>query len=156
MSFFGVVAVVRINVHDVHRALVKIYEQGYKFGQRFIYLRGMPTHDKADSSQSGIEEKINYILYYKPDVGASHPTVNTAKVLQEGHHSMVALTYIDMNGLSKEATIVPHNGGTFLGSETTDFVQVIEGSTAYRFDTKTKRLGQGQQFSNLASLLAQK
>ena len=147
---------VRINVHDVHRALVRIYEQGYKFGQRFIYLRGMPTHDKADNSQSGIEEKINYILHDKPDVGANHPTVNTAKIIQEGHHSMVALTYIDMNRLSNAPTIIPHNGGTFLGSEITDFVQIIEGSTAYRFDTITKRLGQGQHFSNLTSLLAQK
>jgi len=148
--------VVRINVHDVHRALVRIYEQGYKFGQRFVYLRGMPTHDKADELQSGIEEKVNYILYDRPNVGANHPTVNAAKILQEGHHSMIALTYIDMNRLSDAPTIIPHNGGTFLGSEITDFVQVIEGSTAYRFDTKTKLLGPGQQFSNLTSLLSRK
>lgn len=147
---------VRINVHDVHRALVRVYEQGYKFGQRFVYLRGVPTHDKADKSQSGIEEKINYILYDKPDVGANHPTVNSAKILQEGHHSMIALTYIDMNRLSSAPTIIPDNGGTFLGSEITDFVQIIEGSTAYRFDTKTKLLGQGQSFSNITSLLSRK
>ena len=147
---------VRISVHDVHRALVRIYEQGYKFGQRFVYLRGAPTHDKTDGSQSGIEEKINYLIHDGPVVGANHPTVNSSKVLQEGHHSMVALTYIDMNGLSKASTIIPHNGGTFLGSETTDFVQIIEGTTAYRFDTNTKLLEQGQNFANITSLLSRR
>ena len=145
---------VRISVHDVHRALVRIYEQGYKFGQRFVYLRGAPTHDKTDGSQSGIEEKINYLLYDKPVVGANHPTANASKILQEGHHSMVALTYIDMNRLSDSPTIIPHSGGTFLGSETTSFVQIIEGNIAYRFDTKTKILGQGQNFSNITNLLS--
>jgi len=148
--------VVRINVHDVHRALVRVYEQGYKFGQRFVYVRGVPTHDKADRSQSGIEEKINYILHDIPGVGANHPTVNTANILQEGHHSMIALTYIDMSGLSNAATIIPENGGTFLGSEVVDFVEIIEGSTAYRFDTKTKLLGQGRNFSNISSLLSRR
>ncbi|OUS31611.1 hypothetical protein A9Q99_03315 [Gammaproteobacteria bacterium 45_16_T64] len=147
---------VRITVHDVHRALIRIYEQGYRFGQRFVYLRGTPIHDKADESQSGIEEKINYILFDKPNVGANHPTVNSAKVLQEGHHSMVALAYIEMNRLSNTPPIIPHNGGTFLGSEITHFVQIIEGSTAYRFDTRTKLLGQAQHFSNITTLLAMK
>lgn len=147
---------IRISVHDVHRALVRIYEQGYKFGQRFVYVRGVPLHDKAEKTQSGIEEKINFLLHDKPDVGANHPTVNSAKIIQEGHHSMVALTYIEMSGLSGGPTVVPHNGGTFLGSETTDFVYVIEGTTAYKFDAKTRLLGAGQHFSNVSSLLSAK
>lgn len=147
---------VKINVHEVHRALIRIYEQGYKFGQRFVYLRGMPLHDKAGESQSGIEEKINFLLYDQPEVGANHPTVNSSKIIQEGHHSMVALTYIEMNGLSNSPPVIPHNGGTFLGSEITDFVQIIEGSIAYRFDAKTRLLGPGQNFSNVTSLLSMK
>ena len=76
-------------------------------------------------------------------------------VLQEGHHSMVALTLLKLKNLSREDLIEPDpKGGNMFVSQ--KMVRIIEGNTVYIFDVATQALGAGKVYTNTQEALRAK
>lgn len=146
---------VKINALDVANAIRNIYSRGYKFGQDFVFVRGTPSGatGRFSPGQSGVEEKMNSLLGHgHADVVANWPTCSPAKVLQEGHHSMVALTLLKLKNLNNEGWVdVDQNGGSMFVSQ--KIVRIIEGNTVYIFDTLTQAMGPGRGFANTLDAL---
>lgn len=149
---------IKISALDVANAIRNIYSRGYKFGQDFIFVRGAPSSvsGKFGRGQSGVEEKLNFLLEKsKKEVDVNWPTRSHAKVLQEGHHSMVALTLLKLKNLSKEDFVEPEpNGGNFFVSQT--MVRIIEGNTVYIFDVTSQSMGTGKVYANTEEALRAK
>lgn len=143
-----------ISVQDVSQAIREIYRQGYKFGQNFVYVRGKPgAGAKALDGQCGVEEKINYLLDAGEDgVGVNIPTCSGSNVIQEGHHSMVALTVIMLKKYSSEAFLPPDpSGGCMFVSQ--NYVQIIDGNNVYKYDVATHTLGPATHYANVNEAL---
>jgi|GEM_PF-4468874 len=149
---------IKISALDVANAIRNIYSRGFKFGQDFIFVRGAPssTTGKFGRGQSGVEEKINFLLEKsKKEVDVNWPTRSHAKVLQEGHHSMVALTLLKLKNLSREDLVEPDpNGGNMFVSQT--MVRIIEGNTVYIFDVPTQTMGPGKVYADTQAALRAK
>ena len=149
---------VKISAIDVANAIRNIYSRGYKFGQDFVFVRGAPSAatGKFSPGQSGVEEKVNFLLEQsRSEVDVNWPTRSHAMVLQEGHHSMVALTLLKLKNLSREDLIEPDpKGGNMFVSQ--KMVRIIEGNTVYIFDVATQALGAGKVYTNTQEALRAK